>query len=70
MGSPPQMETIGAPQSCMAAMHCSTVSMSLMVDLYSRMRPQPVQVKLHACNGSSIITSGYFFSPRIAFPAR
>ena len=25
---------------------------------YSRMRPQPVQVRLQACSGSSIITSG------------
>ena len=28
------------------------------VDSYSRMRPQPVQVRLQACSGSSIITSG------------
>src|SRR5579859_7223296 len=70
MGSPPQIETIGAPQSSSAARHCSTVSISLIVDLYSRMRPQPVQVKLHACSGSSIITSGNFSSRRTAFPAR
>ena len=61
MGSPPQMETTGAPQSSMAARHCSTVSISLIVDLYSRMRPQPVQVRLQACSGSSIITMGNFF---------
>ncbi len=63
MGSPPQIETIGAPQSSTAARHSSTVSISLMVDLYSRMRPQPVHVRLQACNGSSIITSGNFLSP-------
>ena len=33
---------------------------SLIVDLYSRMRPQPVHVRLQACNGSSIITMGNF----------
>ena len=64
MGSPPQMETIGAPHSSDAARHCSTVIISLMVDLYSRMRPQPVQVRLQACSGSSIITIGNFFAPR------
>src|ERR1700690_3168612 len=65
MGSPPQRETIGAPQSSTAFKHSSTVNISLMVDLYSRMRPQPVQVRLQACNGSSIITSGYFSAPLI-----
>src|SRR5580765_7201764 len=63
MGSPPQMETTGAPHSSDAARHCSTVMISLMVDLYSRMRPQPVHVKLQACNGSSIITIGNFSAP-------
>jgi len=36
---------------------------------YSRMRPQPVQVRLQACNGSSISTSGNFFFPVILFLA-
>jgi hypothetical protein len=40
-----------------------------MVEEYSRMRPQPVQVRLQACNGSSIRTSGKRFSRRIALPA-
>src|SRR2546422_6567821 len=70
VGSPPQIETTGAPHSSMAAMHCSTVNISLIVDLYSRMRPQPVQVKLQACSGSSIITSGNLSSPRIRLPTR
>src|SRR5438270_133930 len=52
------METMGAPQSSTAARHCSTLSVSLMVDLYSRIRPQPVQVRLQACRGSSIRTMG------------
>ena len=33
-------------------------SARVMVDSYSRMRPQPVQVRLQACSGSSISTSG------------
>src|SRR5947209_7697112 len=52
------MLTMGAPASSTAARHSSTVSFSLMVCEYSRMRPQPVQVRLQACSGSSISTSG------------
>src|SRR2546421_2038216 len=58
------METMGAPQSSTAARHCSTLSVSLMVDLYSRIRPQPVQVRLQACRGSSIRTMGNLAVPR------
>src|ERR1700730_9150199 len=54
---------MGAPHSSTPFRHSSTVRDSLIVDLYSRMRPQPVHVRLQACSGSSIITSGYFFSP-------
>src|ERR1700720_2407075 len=57
------METTGAPESSPAARHCSTLSVSLIVDLYSRMRPQPVQVRLQACSGSSISTIGNFAVP-------
>src|SRR5579872_5985345 len=63
MGSPPQIETTGAPHSSDAARHCSTVITSLIVDLYSRIRPHPVQVRLQACNGSSIMTIGNFCVP-------
>ena len=56
MGSPPQMETMGAPHSSTAARHSSSGTRSVMVDSYSRMRPQPVQVRLQACSGSSIST--------------
>src|ERR1700726_1382753 len=45
-------------------MHCSTVMTSLMVDLYARIRPHPVHVRLQACRGSSIMTIGNFFVPR------
>src|SRR5437879_13896928 len=64
MGSPPQMETTGAPHSSDAARHCSTVIISLIVDLYSRIRPHPVHVRLQACKGSSIITIGNLSAPR------
>jgi hypothetical protein len=57
-GSPPQIETTGAPHSSTAARHSSSGTRSVMVDSYSRMRPQPVQVRLQACSGSSISTMG------------
>src|ERR1019366_1436040 len=69
IGSPPQIETIGAPHSSDAAMHCSTVITSLIVDLYSRIRPHPVHVRLQACRGSSIMTIGNFLVPRNRWPA-
>src|SRR5271157_4047385 len=69
MGSPPQMETIGEPHSSTAFKHCSTVSCSVMVSLYSRMRPQPVHVRLQVWRGSSIITRGNFSTRRSRFPA-
>src|SRR5690242_19381962 len=58
------METTGAPQSSTAARHSGTLNISLIVDLYSRMRPHPVQVRLQACSGSSISTMGNFAVPR------
>ena len=42
------------------------VSFSLIEVEYSRMRPQPVQVRLQACSGSSISTSGNRFV-RVSF---
>src|SRR6202011_1899649 len=64
MGSPPQMETTGAPHSSDAVKHCSPLIISLIVDLYSRIRPHPVHVRLQAWRGSSIITIGNFSAPR------
>src|SRR6202049_2176377 len=58
------METTGAPHSSEAATHCSTVIISLIVDLYSRIRPHPVHVRLQACKGASIMTTGNFSGPR------
>src|SRR5438045_6419256 len=67
IGSPPQIETIGAPHSSTAARHSSSGTRSVIVDSYSRMRPQPVQVRLQACSGSSISTSGKRRSRRSRF---
>src|SRR6185436_19564788 len=55
-GSPPQIETIGASHSSATARHFSSGTMSLRLVEYSRIRPQPVHVKLHVCNGSSCRT--------------
>src|SRR5690348_5293850 len=64
------MLTIGAPHSSTLARHSSTVSLSLIVLTYSRMRPQPVHVRLQACSGSSISTSGNFSAPDNRFVTR
>src|SRR5580704_16436963 len=63
------MLTIGAPHSSTAPQHSSTLSFSLIVVSYSRIRPHPVQVRLQACSGSSIRTSGNFLVPVIFFLA-
>src|SRR5205814_6274798 len=42
--------------------------MSLREVEYSRIRPQPVQVRLQVCNGSSCKTVANFFVPRILWP--
>src|SRR5678815_3312546 len=59
-GSPPQMETIGASHSTALARQSSNDIMSLSLVEYSRMRPQPVHVKLHVCSGSSCRTTANF----------
>src|SRR5262249_7022942 len=42
--------------------------MSLRDVEYSRIRPQPVQVRLHVCSGSSWSTVANFFVPRSLCP--
>src|SRR5580658_7497730 len=54
------MLTIGASHSRAAPRHFSSGTMSLRLVEYSRMRPQPVQVKLHVCSGSSCNTKENF----------
>src|SRR5205085_10900745 len=67
-GSPPQMETIGALHSCAAPRQSSRLIMSLSEVEYSRIRPQPVQVRLQVCSGSSCSTVANFFVPRNLWP--
>src|ERR1700688_28537 len=55
-GSPPQIEIMGALHSSAAARQSSKLIMSLSDVEYSRIRPQPVQVRLQVCNGSSCST--------------
>src|SRR6185436_18986442 len=59
-GSPPQIDTIGASHSCAEPRQSSRLIMSLRLVEYSRMRPQPVQVKLQVWSGSSCSTSANF----------
>src|SRR4051812_5826022 len=64
-GSPPQMETIGASHSFAEARQSSNDIMSLRLVEYSRMRPQPVHVKLQVWSGSSCKTIANFGVLRI-----
>src|SRR5213596_103998 len=59
-GSPPQIEIIGASHSSAAARQSSRLIMSLSDVEYSRIRPQPVQVRLQVCSGSSCKTIANF----------
>src|SRR5437588_1091768 len=67
-GSPPQMEIIGALHSSAAPRQSSRLIMSLSDVEYSRIRPQPVHVRLQVCNGSSWSTVANFFVPRSLWP--
>ena len=57
-GSPPAIDTIGAPHSSMAASACSTGIRCFSMDAGSWILPQPAQARLHANNGSSSTISG------------
>src|SRR2546422_209204 len=59
-GGEPQIEPIGASHSCAEARQSSSDIMSFRLVEYSRIRPHPVQVKLHVCSGSSWSTSANF----------
>src|SRR5688572_22635836 len=54
------METIGASHSFADSKQSSSDIMSLRLVEYSRIRPQPVQVKLQVCSGSSCKTIANF----------
>src|SRR6266705_2326242 len=59
-GSPPQIETIGASHSWAEPRQSSMDIMSLRLVEYSRIRPQPVQVRLQVWSGSSCSTRANF----------
>ena len=67
VGSPPAMETMGAPEASTAATASSVDIMRSMTGLYSWMRPQPMQERLHISKGSSMVTSGNRDRPRRRF---
>src|SRR5438876_3401071 len=54
------MEIIGALHSSAAPKQSSRLIMSLRLVEYSRIRPQPVQVRLQVCSGSSCKTRANF----------
>src|SRR5438477_4953560 len=59
---------MGALHSRAAPRQSSSGIMSLSEVEYSRIRPQPVQVRLQVCNGSSCKTVANFFVPRTLWP--
>src|ERR671914_677672 len=67
VGSPPAMETIGAPDSRTALKATSTGIIRSSTGLYSRIRPQPTQARLHISRGSNIVTRGNRWPPRNRF---
>src|SRR5204862_7374659 len=67
-GSPPQIEIIGALHSSAAPRQSSRLIMSLNDVEYSRIRPQPVQVRLQVCSGSSCKSVAKRFVPRSLCP--
>src|SRR5687767_3729867 len=69
VGSPPAMEIIGAPDSSAALMASSTGIILLITALYSRMRPQPTQERLHISSGSNIVTRGKRLRPFNFWPS-
>ena len=67
-GSPPQIEIIGASHSRAAPRQSSSGITSFSDVEYSRMRPQPVQVRLQVCSGSSWSTVANLSTRRSFFP--
>src|SRR5690606_16580791 len=66
-GSPPAMDTIGAPHSSTAATACSTGMRRFSTSAGCWILPQPAQARLQANSGSSSRSSGNFFLPRSLF---
>ena len=62
-GSPPAMDTIGAPHSSIAASACSTGIRCRSTVCGCWILPQPLHLRLQANSGSSSTISGNFFFP-------
>ena len=62
-GSPPAMDTIGAPHSSIAASACSTGIRCLRMVCGCWILPQPAHLRLQANSGSSSTISGNFLFP-------
>ena len=65
-GSPPAIDTIGAPHSSTAATACSTGIRCFSTEAGCWILPQPAHARLQANSGSSSMISGYF-STRLIF---
>ena len=66
-GSPPAMETIGAPDSSTAPTACATGMRCLSTPAGCWIFPQPSHFRLQAKSGSSSTMSGNFSRRRIIF---
>ena len=64
-GSPPAIETIGAPDSMIAPTACSTGIRCFRIEAGCWIFPQPLQARLQANSGSSSTISGNFLTPLI-----
>ena len=63
-GSPPAIDTIGAPASSIAATACSTGIRCFSTEAGCWIFPQPLHLRLQANSGSSSTSSGNFLTPR------
>ena len=64
-GSPPGIDTIGAPHSSTARKHSSGVRFCFSTWAGYWILPQPAHARLHRNSGSSISTNGYRLRPLI-----
>ena len=69
-GSPPAMDTIGAPHSSIAASACATGIRCLSTSCGCWILPQPAHLRLHAKSGSSSTSSGNLSFPAIFWRIR
>jgi hypothetical protein len=62
-GSPPAIDTIGAPHSSIPRTASSTLMRRFMISCGCWILPQPAQARLQAKSGSSSTISGNFVRP-------